>query len=733
MLILKNINKNYFKKVIDNFSYEFKKGKIYCIIGPSGCGKSTLLSIISNKTKKYYGKVIYKSIDIKKQKNYSFNEISYVFQNYQLFDDLTAYENVVLHFYLTNKDINGYYYKIKRLFDYFKISHLMNIKAKDLSGGEKQRVALIKAFLKDSSILLLDEPTSALDEKTTELVFQYLNKIKQNKIIIMVTHDNNLAKRSDEIIDLSKKYIVPISKIKLISNKEKKIKFYKLKWIYKKVFENKKIFNYISTTILTFGLISLSLSSIISSFINDVLAKTFHNMLIENQMTFKAKNYDPIIDFSKGIEGFDVIYYEGFESNFKTTIKENSYIDYVDFNYYDIGNINFVFDNYLSKHNENMVLYIPSFANEYILDENYLNIYYMDKQLNIKIDMVYQSNDENFYIHCNNISYLQPYFKEIGINYTISSFLHCLKAEKLYKYLMTSSYYQNYMFLLDKKNNVIKIIKSDYSRISKQSLDEFIKANNLNNYLVSDFKNTFIDYDSGFIYLLFNEEAIQIVIDENISDGYINITKKLNKKIHINLKIKDVNLIVNHVIDDNMYEVIYMNTNTFKNINEEIVYAGIIYDCLDIKATNNIMVNDTLFDINSFQVFTYISNFLLYFALIILILAIITTLTIFTINFLSKKKDIILLSDFGIYKHKIIQILLYDTIKNIFSSIISTIIASLFSLFLISIIYKQINGSDIQISISISLFASIIILPFVIILPFIILKIINFFKKNYQK
>ena len=184
MLEVKNLNKGYFKKIISNFSYIFEKGKIYSIIGPSGCGKSTLLSILSNNNKKYVGTVKYNNKNIKHLKNYTFCDVGYVYQSYQLFEDLTAYENVVLYYQLINQDINKIHYKVRQLFSYFNILHLLNNKVKDLSGGEKQRVALIRAFIKDPNIILLDEPTSALDKTNTELLFNYLNRIKKDKIII---------------------------------------------------------------------------------------------------------------------------------------------------------------------------------------------------------------------------------------------------------------------------------------------------------------------------------------------------------------------------------------------------------------------------------------------------------------------------------------------------------------------------------------------------------------------
>ena len=100
MIKLVKVSKRFNKKLFSNFSYIFNKGKIYSIIGPSGCGKSTLLSMIANKIKRYSGSIYYKDIDIKTLKNYTFESIGYVYQDYQLFDNLTGLENITLYFKL---------------------------------------------------------------------------------------------------------------------------------------------------------------------------------------------------------------------------------------------------------------------------------------------------------------------------------------------------------------------------------------------------------------------------------------------------------------------------------------------------------------------------------------------------------------------------------------------------------------------------------------------------------
>ena len=359
MLVIKNLNKTYHRKVINHFSYCFKKNNIYAITGPSGCGKSTFLSIISGNNKSYKGNVYYNDIDIKSLKNYTFNNVGYVYQNHQLIDNLTSYENVTLPLILNNQAISEY--KIKALFKKYNISHTLNIKVKDISGGEKQRVAIIRSLIKDNEILLLDEPTSALDENNKNILLEHLKEIKKDKIIIIVTHDRDLALSCDEIVNLNSHNEINY-KPKKVKYNERKINFCKSKLLYKKVFKNKKIFNYLSTYILSIGLIAISFSLVISTFINQVVSTSFSMYDNENAITIKAKDNHSIIDFSKNdFSNFKTIYYEGIESSVKEKIKSSNLIDYVDFNLYDISNVNFIYDNYLSQYQENFTLSIPSY------------------------------------------------------------------------------------------------------------------------------------------------------------------------------------------------------------------------------------------------------------------------------------------------------------------------------------------------------------------------------------
>lgn len=169
MIKIKNLIKTYGnKKVLEDVSVELSTG-VNFIIGPSGSGKSTLLRMIAGIDKEYKGEIYLDNKDLNKL---SANEISYTFnwvvaiisQDFNIIQSKTVLENVLLPTYLkeqSNVDT------AKKMIKTFKLEKQINKKVKDLSGGEKQRVAIIRELMKNPSIILADEPSSALDAKNT--------------------------------------------------------------------------------------------------------------------------------------------------------------------------------------------------------------------------------------------------------------------------------------------------------------------------------------------------------------------------------------------------------------------------------------------------------------------------------------------------------------------------------------------------------------------------------------
>ncbi len=202
ILKIKNLKKNYHTKqkeilAVDNFSIEVKKGAFISIVGPSGCGKSTILSILANLEDKTSGQIIIKNN----------TKIGYMLQQDCLFEWKTILENCLLSLEI-NKENCLTKEKVIDLLNKYGLKDFINSYPNQLSGGMRQRVALIRTLATNPDILLLDEPFSALDYQSRLSVSQDVYNIikNENKTAIMVTHDIAEAiTLSNQIIVLSKR------------------------------------------------------------------------------------------------------------------------------------------------------------------------------------------------------------------------------------------------------------------------------------------------------------------------------------------------------------------------------------------------------------------------------------------------------------------------------------------------------------------------------------------------
>lgn len=194
--------------VLNDVSYEFERGKMYCIIGKSGAGKTTLLSILSGLAKPKSGSIMYDGRDIKKIDKYKFRSkyIGVIFQSFNLITKFTALENVVL-----SMNIAGYKQQKKRdkALELLKSVGLdeseANRRVLKLSGGQQQRVAIARALSYDAEIILADEPTGNLDSETqSEIMAIFRSLADSGKCVILVSHSPEVAALCDEKYELIK-------------------------------------------------------------------------------------------------------------------------------------------------------------------------------------------------------------------------------------------------------------------------------------------------------------------------------------------------------------------------------------------------------------------------------------------------------------------------------------------------------------------------------------------------
>lgn len=220
--IYKGVNKEL--TVLDNINFQVTKGEILAIVGPSGSGKTTLLGLCagldnpSSGTLNLAGEPISQLTENEKAEIRN-RKVGFIFQNFQLLPTLTALENVMIPMELQGRSI-GARTKAIELLERVGLGGRHDHYPSQLSGGEKQRVSLARAFSNDPEILFADEPTGNLDEETGLIVENLLfdlNKEKQTTLVI-VTHDLELANKTDRIIKLRGGKIVSDESIKTASN-----------------------------------------------------------------------------------------------------------------------------------------------------------------------------------------------------------------------------------------------------------------------------------------------------------------------------------------------------------------------------------------------------------------------------------------------------------------------------------------------------------------------------------
>lgn len=200
-------NKSNLTKAIDNLSFDVEKGEFVAIMGASGSGKTTLLNCISTIDKVTSGHIYVAGNDITKLRGNSLNkfrreELGFIFQDFNLLDTLTAYENIALALSIQNVNSREIDTRIKKVAKELDIVNVLNKYPYQMSGGQKQRVASARAIITNPKLILADEPTGALDSKSSKMLlekFNYLNK-ENRATILMVTHDAFTASYSSRVI-----------------------------------------------------------------------------------------------------------------------------------------------------------------------------------------------------------------------------------------------------------------------------------------------------------------------------------------------------------------------------------------------------------------------------------------------------------------------------------------------------------------------------------------------------
>lgn len=214
MIEMKNIYKSFGKdhnerKIFENFSFTISKGDMVAIMGKSGSGKTTLLNIIGGLESIDKGTYLFNGKDVsrfseKELLKFRRKNISFIFQNFALINEYSVMDNILLPLKYRYRNIDKEKLASAReLLDKLDIGYVCDQKIDNLSGGEKQRIAIARSLISNTNVILADEPTGALDEKSGYMIMELFKQMKNiGKTIIIVTHDIDVAKKCDYIINI---------------------------------------------------------------------------------------------------------------------------------------------------------------------------------------------------------------------------------------------------------------------------------------------------------------------------------------------------------------------------------------------------------------------------------------------------------------------------------------------------------------------------------------------------
>ncbi len=210
MIEIKNIHKSFGQlEVLKGIDLSIKKGEIVSIVGPSGAGKTTLLQIIGTLDKPNEGEVMINGTNISKLSNNKLSDfrnqhIGFVFQFHQLLPEFTALENIMIPAFIGGVSKSVAKQKAEELLEFMQLKDRAHHKPNELSGGEKQRVAVARALINNPEVILADEPSGSLDSKNKRELHQLFFDLrdKYGQTFVIVTHDEELASITDRTIHL---------------------------------------------------------------------------------------------------------------------------------------------------------------------------------------------------------------------------------------------------------------------------------------------------------------------------------------------------------------------------------------------------------------------------------------------------------------------------------------------------------------------------------------------------
>ncbi|MBQ8233954.1 MAG: ABC transporter ATP-binding protein [Bacilli bacterium] len=669
MIKIENLHK-YFKKthVINNININLEDNGLVILKGKSGSGKTTLLNMIAGLINQSSGN-IYIDNELITQKNKDkirTTKISYIYQDFKLINSMTVFDNIALPLKILG--IKNIEEKVDNILEKLEITNYRNYLPCDLSGGQKQKVAIARALVKDSNIILADEITSNQDNKNAKLIMDIIKEISKDKLIILVTHDIDIIKYASHIITLNKgtikediKYTNTINNINRKSIDYKSI--YKFKDTLIKSFKKVSKYPILKKLLLTIFFIS---SIFIMYSISNIYSLT--NIKDSN---FVLYNHNYLLLNDKKIKINDILKFEKLDS-IKYIIPTDSIID-----------IKLINNNTYQSSTENINLKASLASIDLVKDLSYGRMPTNNKEVVID-KMVFINNYNEIenpikymgykditsildnYIEINNILY-----KIVGItNYNSPSIY--TKETEFYN-ILNKSNIVSYELYKDKiklvSGNIpcndyeIIINENDYNYYNDKFKVVGYYKGNINYYLAlnNTIKYNLIEENNTFSIISKNNNIYNDLKDYNLKNSYKETLKEYkkinNKTITKNIKMSLIILSISSVI---IYLISKMSilsktneieTKRIIGVKKSDIYKIFISEILAITTIYNIPgVVISAYILKTFSKISYLSNYI-------------------TINCITIITTILLLYTLNII---IVSLLIYNVLKKDFSNILCT-------------------------------------------------------------
>lgn len=622
MLELRNINKSYITKnervnVLKNINFTFPDKGLFVLMGPSGCGKSSLLNILTGLDSKYEGKVLYNNENIKDIYDNYRNEISYMTQSFNLFDNLTVFENINLSLKLLGKSDKT---KVETILKDFEIYDLANKKCNTLSGGEKARVSIARAVIKNPKIIFCDEPTGNLDDKTSKLVWTMLKKISETVLVIIASHDEKNSYEFGNVIKIIDGQINEEIINNVVSNKNTFIKYktssnLSLNLLFK-IFNNKKMLYILSILVMSISFIMFGLFNKLSSVnIKKAEINTIINSDINEITLYKKGNInDYTIYFSQNDLKTTHKLLQNSDSYYASSLLSNNNI--FTFEFENTLDITDYYKLYNSSANENNVFIDerlcsfkiwgrkPIYENE-IMISNFLADYIIR----------YGSFDENGnQISFNNYSDILESTLKVNNEKVVISGIYIVNEiikEKNFISLGDKDLLLKYLYTYYVNENYFKISKFSENFVSPGLFDFKVDGKDAQVYLSDEVLENEIYIDSDK-----NKVNLNIIDKNKLFNGFNN-SYELNVVKTNGLILVNSNLLKDYILPHQLIKEIIVKNFNKKSITELLNYEknGIYYKSQLTESLENYVIS---FE-NTVDVFKKLSITFIFFTMIVLI------------------------------------------------------------------------------------------------------------------